>query len=113
MKKYSIKKVKSFLIAFTRHCLQAFISSSNHWSVVASEYKIEKDNKSQWVTELNFYMGDLQTKDIDWETDWRFCEVKNRRKQAKMLGVCKTVFPIKYPLWLTNGTIIEAEDYYH
>ena len=88
------------------------VSCSNLWSVVVNENKIGKDNNSQWVTELNFYMGDLQTKNIDWKTDWRFCEVKDKRKQVKMLGVCKTTFPIKYPLWITNGIIIEAGDYY-
>lgn len=102
----------NYIMAFTRHCLQSFVSGSNSWSVVVNECKIEKDNKLQWVIGLNFYIGDLQTKNIDWKTDWRFCEVKDKRKQAKMLGLCKTTFPIKYPLWLTNWIIIEEEDYY-
>lgn len=81
------------------------------WSVFANHHVIEKEGKPQWVTELNFYMGDLS--DIDTATDWRFKEVNNRRSQSKFLGMCDTHFPVKYPLHLDNGTIIQSEDYYH
>lgn len=81
----------------------------DNWTVIEREYLTEKDGKMQWVTELNFYLGDLQSKEIDLKVDWRFCEVKDKRKQAIILGVCKTSFPIKYPLLLTNGTVIRND----
>lgn len=81
------------------------IKTNNVWSVFES-CKI-KDNV--WITELNFYYGDLSN--INLETDLRFKEVKNKRKQAKFLGTCKTTFPIKYQLTLSNGKIIKFEDY--
>jgi hypothetical protein len=77
------------------------------WTVVLNEHKTKKDGQSQWTTELHFYVGDLRNKDINWETDWRFCEVKGERKQGKMIGVYEGIFPIKYPLRLTNGITIE------
>lgn len=40
------------------------------WSVFASHHVIEKDGKPKWITELNFYMGDLS--EVDTATDWRF-----------------------------------------
>ena len=86
------------------------VSGSNRWSVFANHHVIEKEGKPQWVTELNFYMGDLS--EVDFATDWRFKKVENRRSQKKFLGICETSFPVQYPLRLDNGTIIEAEDYY-
>lgn len=83
---------------------------SNLWTVFANHHVIEKNGNRQWVTELNFYMGDLSG--VDFSTDWRFKEVKNRRLQLKFLGTCQTNFPVQYPLRLDNGTIIKEEDYY-
>lgn len=109
---YSIKKVKNFLVGFVRHWLQVFTNDSDLWSVIVSEYKTGSDYRSYWKRVLKFYKGDLQKKDINWVTDWRFCEVRDKRKQAKMIGTCRTTFPIKYPLRLTNGTIVELGDFY-
>lgn len=81
------------------------------WTVVLKECKIDNDGNSQWITVLNFYNGDLSNKNIDWVNDWRFCEIKKKRKQVKLLGVCKAIFPIKFPLSLTNNIVIESENF--
>lgn len=39
-----------------------------------------------WVTKLAFYTPNLDLDSIDMTTDWRFCEVPGRRKQAEYLG---------------------------
>lgn len=93
-----------------RHFINLFVGSNNCWSVFANEYLIIENEKKKWVTELNFYMGKLEN--IDYKTDCRFCEIKDKRKQIKYLGTCKTKFPIKYPLLLKNGTWIEESEYY-
>ena len=80
------------------------------WSVFENEYKTKVGNNYQWVKELNFYMGDLSNEDF--ENDYRFKEVKDKRKQLKFLGLVETQFPVKFPLKLINGIIIE-DIYYH
>jgi hypothetical protein len=100
-----LSKIKNHLIAFINNCIKTIFFYKT-WTVVLNEYKTEKDGKLLWTKEYCFYNGNLQTQNIDWNSDWRFCEVKDKRKQAKILGVCKTKFPIKYPLYLTNGIVI-------
>jgi len=71
-------------------------------------YSVFKDTHKQgkkWITQYIFYMNDLS--DVDLETDWRFKEVKNKRKLAEFLGTVNTDFPIEYPLHLNNGIILE------
>jgi len=80
------------------------------WSVFENEYKTKVGKNYQWVKELNFYVGDLSNEDF--KNDYRFKEVKDKRKQIKFLGLVETQFPVKYPLKLTNGTILE-DIYYH
>lgn len=48
--------------------------------------------KGEWVTELNFYEGDLTN--VDTSTDWRFCRVEGKRHENKILG---TVSSLKFP----------------
>ena len=88
------------------------VSYSDIQTAVVKEHKIKINNEECWTRELNFYKGELQTKKIDWASDWRFCEVKDKRKQIYVLGVCKTTFPVKYPLLLANGNIIKEGDCY-
>jgi hypothetical protein len=81
------------------------------WSVFECEYKTKVEEEYKWVKELRFYMRDISNEDL--KNDWRFCEVKDKRKQAKFLGTVETEFPIKFPLTLYNGKILEKENYYH
>ena len=48
------------------------------WSVFLFERKVPEGDSVDWVSNYSFYQGDLS--DVDLETDWRFCEVKDRRK---------------------------------
>jgi len=75
------------------------------WSVFEKEYTTKINNKYQWVKELNFYIGDLTNEDF--KNDYRFKEVKDKRKQVKFLGTVETEFPLKFPLKLNNGIILE------
>jgi len=71
------------------------------YSVFEDTHK--KGNK--WISEYHFYKGDLSN--VDLENDWRFKEIKDKRKQSKFLGTVNTDFPINYPLHLNNGAILE------
>ena len=51
------------------------------------EYWEEKDGIMQWVVHNNMYWGDLSH--IDIEKDWRTCDVKNKRRNAKILEIIK------------------------
>jgi hypothetical protein len=82
------------------------------YSVFESEFKTKIDDKSQWVKDLQFYMGDLSKDLIHYETDWRFKEVLGKRKQVKFLGTVDVEFPVVFPLVLNNGVILE-DIYYH
>jgi len=77
------------------------------WSVFENEYRTKVGDQYQWVKSLEFFYGDLSLAGIDFKTDWRFCEVPGKRNQVKFLGTVETDFPIKYPLILDNGTILE------
>ena len=102
-----LKSIKNTLIGFSRYCFLVFTKDTT-WTVVINEIKKPTvDGKSEWIRELNFQYGDLRKQDIDYETDWRFCEVKDKRKQVEVVGITRTKFPIKYPLWLTNGKVIK------
>jgi hypothetical protein len=49
---------------------------------------------------------------VDLKSDWRFKEVKDKRKQLKLLGTKENlVLPIVYPLVLDDGRVINDE--YH
>ena len=80
------------------------------WSVFECECITKIDKKYQWIKELRFFMGDLSKEDF--KNDWRFCEVDKKRKQVKFLGLAETEFPVRFPLILDNGTIIE-DIYFH
>lgn len=72
------------------------------YSVFIDErYDVEK---KQWNTSLFFMYGkhDLFSQ-IDFDTDWRFCEVTGKRKKSKLIGDCNTEFPIVYPLVLNDA----------
>lgn len=79
----------------------------NIWSVFENHHAVDKNGKQKWVTELVFYKGDLSK--VDLATDWRFREVKGKRSQLKYLGMCETSFPVKYPLRLDNGDVINEK----
>lgn len=81
--------------------------NKNKWSVFENCHLIECEGVYQWITEFNFYMGDLSN--VDTSNDWRFKEIKNKRKMSKFLGVVETTFPIQYPLTLNNGIIISKD----
>ena len=51
------------------------------------EYWEEKDGVMQWVSHINIYHGDLSY--IEIEKDWRTCDVKNKRRNAKILEIIK------------------------
>lgn len=63
-----------------------------------------------WITGLNFMVGNQDYYEkVDFENDWRFCEVKNKRKKSILIGDCElsdSDFPIKFPLTLKNGLIV-------
>ena len=82
------------------------------WSVFRLEHNIMIDKKLQWVIELIFYKGDLSLLS-NMDKDWRFKPVENKRKQVILLGICETKFPVKFPLSLYNGLILNNENYYH
>lgn len=79
------------------------------WSVFLSEhYEINpKSGDGSWRKHYSFYMGNFG-ENIDIKSDWRTSEVKDRRKLAIFLGlVINPIFPIIFPLELTNGKKIE------
>lgn len=84
------------------------------WSVFICHRPVQKDLRpvfgieTHWVPDISFYMGDLSQQDL--KNDWRWCEVKDKRTQAEFIGLCEDpVFPIAFPLVLTNGKIIDKE----
>ena len=68
------------------------------YSIFLNEhFKTENPNsKKMWVKSYTFYHLDVKTIDIG--KDWRFKEVKNKRKESIYLGECEVRFPIKYPI---------------
>ncbi len=82
------------------------------WSVFENEFKTKINEEVRWVKVLEFFAGDLSKSDIDFATDWRFCEVSGKRKQVKFLGTVETDFPVQFPLTLNNGVVLE-DIYYH
>ena len=78
------------------------------WTVFKRKRK-DPETK-QWNTELFFVMGSEKSfEGIDLNTDWRFCEVKDKREKAVLLGnvdLKDEDWPISYPLLLKNGTEI-------
>jgi hypothetical protein len=69
--------------------------------------KLNQDTK-KWESEIYFMHGAASNfENIDFDTDWRFCEVKGKREKSVLLGeidLKDSDFPIKYPLVLKNGT---------
>lgn len=63
-----------------------------------------------WVTTLMFYHGCLTQ--IDTAVDDRFRPIEGKREEAKTLGMCYTDFPVTFPLKLTNGIVLQEQDYY-
>lgn len=65
-----------------------------------------KTKIGKWVKSLQFWYADFSN--LDFKTDWRFCEVKNKRTQAIFLGLIDDdiKFPIQFPIVLNNGKII-------
>lgn len=53
---------------------------------IYSECEVTKLEGSKWVTESIFYFGDISH--IDFNNDWRTKEVKNKRKQLVLKGLC-------------------------
>jgi len=78
------------------------------YSVFSSRCKLHERNI--WVEILKFFIGDLE--DVNTAEDFRFKEVQGKREEAKFLGRCHTNFPVKYPLRLHTGLIINKKDYF-
>lgn len=78
------------------------------WTVFKVKKK-DPDTK-QWVAELFFMMGGVKEfEKFDFETDWRFCPVKDKREKAALLGdvdLEPADWPIKFPLVLKNGLVL-------
>lgn len=64
-----------------------------------------KEKKKEWIDEYFFIYGDI-TNNFDVK-DWRFCEVKNKRKQVTLLGKGIVNFPVVFPLVLDNKVVLE------
>ena len=54
--------------------------------LIWSEFENSRLVEGKWVTESVFYFGDLEGSDF--KNDWRFKEVKGKRKQAIFKGLC-------------------------
>lgn len=72
-------------------------------------FKVKRYNEEKkiWTEDYDFYMGNM----LDWEhrfgkNDWRFCEVKDKRELAVLLGKGWLRFPIKFPVKLDNGVVL-------
>jgi len=76
-------------------------------SVFLTEHYITdpKTSHSYWKKGYAIYYDNFTNFPL--ENDWRFSEVKDKRKLAIFLGtVNNLIFPIKFPLKLNNGLII-------
>jgi hypothetical protein len=63
------------------------------WSV----FSIEVKEQLTWTTHTRLFMGDLSN--IDLTTDWRFCDVKGKRRNCIFLGfIDNPEFPLKEPI---------------
>ena len=51
-----------------------------------------------WNKSISFYQIDFLNSDIDLKTDWRFCEVKDKRTQSVFLGYYNGTFPVELPI---------------
>ena len=79
------------------------------YTVTEEECYIYNSNTKtgRWIKSLQFWHGDLSN--IDFKTDDRFYEVKDKRKQIVLLGTVKDVkFPVKFPLILDNMIILDG-----
>lgn len=45
----------------------------------------QEDGSVLWITERVYYRGDLSN--VNCEDDWRFTEIKGKRKLAKFIGL--------------------------
>ena len=67
------------------------------WSVFSAEYFIEVKKQLVWKKQTFLYMGDLSN--VDMATDWRFHDVKGKRKNCTFLGLINNPeFPLKEPI---------------
>lgn len=73
-------------------------------SVFLTEHLVKKDKIKIWVKSHSFYLGNLSKTKLN--DDWRFKEVKGKRKEAIFLGLVHTDFPVKYPLKTECNNII-------
>ena len=83
--------------------------------VFETEHKIftgrDADDKSivEWVKQLAFYSGGIDPITLDPTKDWRFCEVKDRRRVAIFKGqITSLTFPVVYPLVLDNSVSLDG-----
>lgn len=65
------------------------------------------NDKGKWVSEYNFYLGDLSEEDF--KNDWRFKEVVGKRAELQFLGLVRTDFPVTYPLKTTKQVCHQLE----
>ena len=82
------------------------------WSVFKAT---NKNKKRGWYDEYSFYHLDPST--IDIKTNWRTCEVKDRRKELVLMGTIDVPFedlkfPIEYPLEMDGGVMLEKIEEY-
>ena len=70
-------------------------------------FLVEHNENGKWVKRHGFYVVDIN--DCDLKTDYRFCEVKDKRKEAIVLGTVSEIsFPVAYPITLDSGLILNA-----
>lgn len=86
------------------------MKNENIWTVFRVKKKDPETKK--WVSELFFMMGGEKSfEDVNFDVDWRFCEVKDKREKAVLIGEANLTdqdWPIRYPLKLKNGVELES-----
>lgn len=85
-------------------CIISTVLRRRIWTVFENEFLIEINSEKVWKSEHIFYMGDLTLTET--KSDSRFKEVKGKRREMKILGVARMVYPVKYPVLLTNGRLL-------
>ena len=74
------------------------------YSVFLTEHFIEKEKVFFWQKSYAFYLGDLSN--IKFSDDWRFKQVKDKRKESVFLGFGNINFPVLFPIILENGFVL-------
>lgn len=49
--------------------------------------KVKNDSGDFWKTETVYFQGDLTKDKIDFNADWRFCKVENKREKLQLIGL--------------------------